>query len=125
MSEINYYPPIITELIELIGEEQTRNLVKRRGGSNLFVPKLNHQSWLELADDALDKLCKTYGGQALFIPRCHVALRQKRDQEIREARSEGKSINWLVQKFGLSNRRIIDICCEHNSERSQSSWLDM
>lgn len=119
------YPPIITELIELIGEAHTRNLVKQRGGSTVFVPKSNGRSWLDMDEDVLTKLCQTYGGQALFIPRCHVALRQQRDQAIRDARAEGKSIHWLVQKFCLSNRRIIEICGEHNVVTHQSSWLNM
>lgn len=116
-------PQIIKELIDLIGEEQTRILVKQRGGGSLFISNENNCPFDELNQSAWELLCQQYKGITLYIPRCYVALLHRRDEAIRAAKAEGKSINWLVQKFQLSNRRIIDICGD-NEESKQTSWID-
>lgn len=106
-------PPIVQEIIALIGERAAFRLIKRRGGRAMYVPRDGHalpdltgcieqRHWL--------MLCKRFGGGYLYLPKCHRAMLQRRNAWIRQARQDGKTIAELARMSGLTDRQLITIC---------------
>ncbi len=102
-------PKSINELIALIGEPDTLALVKLHGGSTLFFAK-NKAGYLGISSEASTKLYSLYVGCYLFIPRCHHALLDARNSQIKCDKNNGTPVKTLARKFNLTDRQIINIC---------------
>lgn len=114
-------PPILQDIVELIGMHATMKLVEHYGGVRLYVPKL------ELADDhilvrqigrrAAEKLHTIYGGELIEIPKAERALRAVRNARIRKQRSEGVLVSVVALQNRLTERQIRTICGEVEDDR--------
>jgi Mor family transcriptional regulator len=74
---------IAMELLALLGREKFRALQERFGGRRIWIPK---------------------SGGALLCRFCPT-----RDEHIRQLRHEGRSVAWIAQQFGLSEKRVYGI----------------
>lgn len=74
---------LTVELMTLLGPEKFRELQERFGGQRIWIPKAGGPT-----------LCR-------FCP--------TRDEHIRDLRALGKSVAWIAQKFGLSEKRVYGI----------------
>lgn len=102
---------IVNELCEAIGVDATRELVKNYGGVSIFIPKNGSvPPHINVDSASWTVLCSRFGGTAVYIPKCYKEFLQHRDAQIKAEYVQGASINSLVLKFKLSNRRIIAIC---------------
>ncbi len=119
-------PGIVQELVCLIGEAEALRLVKVVGGQALFFPTIGDKpAYLAevLTEGAWLKLCHRFGGGYVYIPKCHRTMLLQRNQWIRQARADGKSIRDLVCLTGLTDRQLITIC--GGSDSGEALQMDL
>ena len=114
-------PPILQDLVELIGLHPTMQLVQAYGGVRLYVPKLeldgDHSLVRLIGSEAAKKLQAMYGGEPHFdIPKAERALRAVRDNEIRTRRLH-TSVRLVALEYHLTERQIRTICGEMEDDR--------
>jgi Mor family transcriptional regulator len=122
MIDTDLLPPILQDIVELIGLQPTMRLVETYGGVRLYVPKLeledDHPLIRQIGREAAEKLQAMYGGEPHFdIPKAERALRAVRDARIRHLRSAGASTRTLALDNGLTERQIRTICGELEDDR--------
>lgn len=106
-------PQIILEIQKIIGDQATVKFVRHFGGMTISFPvdpKFFPESQECITFEDWKKLCQRFGGDRQFIPKDYKTLIAIRNRWIRHERDHGASVNDLVKKYGLSNRRIISIC---------------
>lgn len=90
--------------LDLIADLQanvTETIRHQQGGSEVEASKL--------AERIIDNLRRTYGGEAIYIPKGPTLRdRAARDRDIRR-RFNGNNIGELIQKTGLSRSQIYRI----------------
>lgn len=113
-------PPIIEEIVGVIGHGRAMALVHEFGGQELRVPSTeDSDTWAALAEvigeRSMGKLAKVYGGaDPIYIPFCTAALRAERNRKIigryealiREGHSTRGAVSVLVREFKLNHRHI-------------------
>lgn len=102
-------PPKLVEIAQYCGEEVARGLLMHFGGGHLFVPsKLpdGHQLACVLGYSSANKLVEMYGGETFQVPRAATALREFRNQAIRELYAGGHTQFQLARLYGLTERHI-------------------
>lgn len=118
-------PPILQDIVALVGLPLTMTLVQARGGVRLYVPKLelddDHYLVQLLGREAAEKLQNAYGGDEHFdIPKAERALRAVRDSKIRYQRRCDLSVSSLALEYRLTERQIRTICGELVDDRQVS-----
>ncbi len=121
-------PLFVIEIISLIGEAETQQLVKHLGGMSFYFPGQKVKRSLEcglscISHDSWQLLCKRYGGTYVFIPKCYKLMLNRRNTLIRVERAQGLSIQALCRKFNLTDRQIMHICGKAENKH-QLDWLD-
>lgn len=114
-------PPILQDLVALIGLPLTMSLVYAYGGTRLFVPKRevveNHYLATLLGIEAANKLVAHYGGEEHFdIPLAMRALKAVRNAQIRAER-QNESERVLARRYKTTERNIRLICGERVDDR--------
>ncbi|MEZ3140820.1 Mor transcription activator family protein [Citrobacter braakii] len=128
-------PDIITELVDLIGWHNTVKMIERLGGCSFLVSKIDNRSDSKrasllrkiLPDNDVRIIQKQYGGETIYIPRCHSALRQLRNLSfmadynrlIKSGQSQRFILMELCPKYGISDRwaqRIITESCDYHKQ---------
>lgn len=117
-------PPMARLLITVIGLRATTELVRVAGGTTIAIPlretragEARYESIVELiGPDAADSLVQNFGGEAIYIPRCHVALTECVYREIRRSfdhitrgTSSVQAVATLATRYGYSDRHIWSI----------------
>lgn len=118
-------PPILQDIVDLIGLRATMTLVECYGGVRLYVPKLeledDHPLICQIGREAAGKLQAMYGGEPHFdIPKAERALRAVRDARIRQLRGSGTPVRQLALEHRLTERQIRTICGEDGGDASQA-----
>lgn len=120
-SVASYLPPIVLEIVDIIGFPETEKLVRKLGGASVrfscgrfYFPKVVEAVGIENA-----KLLRHYfgGKQAPYIPRCAEALRILRNQRFKidfeQLKRQGMSGRMIMlelcPKYGISERHGWDI----------------
>ncbi len=106
--------PLVRRLVEVIGIVHTFSLLKARGGVPLRVPVSADRDSATLLkgilpDDAVLKLCATWPGQWLNLPKADRIITQVRDYYLRAER-EQLSRNDTALRYHLTPRQISNIC---------------
>lgn len=122
--DIDLLPPILQEIVELIGLHLAMKLVQQYGGVRLYVPKEDvspgHELVKLLGAAAVKRLQSRFGGDEHFdIPKAERALRAARDVGIK-ARRHNASCRSLAIEYRLTERRIRSICNDEDNDRQQS-----
>lgn len=112
----SYLPPIVQEMMEVIGFEATEQLVRKLGGTPIrfsygehYFPRLVEA----IGQKSAEKLQHHFDREVLYLPRCAIALRIMRNQrfvaEFERLRDEGVSgrmaMLTLCPKYGISDRQ--------------------
>lgn len=128
-SVADYLPPIVLDIVEIIGFESTEQLIRKLGGASVrfscgqfYYPKIVEAVGAENAN-----LLRHYfgGKQDPYIPRCAEALRMLRNQRFKAEFDALKQQNIsgrmamveLCPKFAISERHGWDII--HSFERQE------
>lgn len=134
-SVADYLPPIVLDIVEIIGFEQTEQLIRKFGGASVrfscgrfYYPKIVEAVGAENA-----KLLRHYfgGKQDPYIPRCAEALRMLRNQrfkaefdQLKAEKMSGRMIMLeLCPKFAISERHGWDIIHSFERQTAQQSTL--
>ncbi len=112
-------PPVIVEIIRLIGHGKAMALVHEFGGQNLRFPKGEGGAlWAALVEcigeRATRALCAALGGEEVYIAFCLLALKQDRNRKmiaryeklIKQGHSSRGAVSIMVQEYKLSYRQI-------------------
>ena len=116
-------PPILRDIVDLVGMHPTMKLVEAYGGVRLYVPKgelaEDHYLVRLIGREAAEKLQAMYGGEPHFdIPKAERAMRAVRDARIR-AQRPGTSVRALALEHRLTERQIRTICGELGEDDNQ------
>ena len=114
-------PPVIQELIRLIGHGKTMALVKEFGGQNLLIPKTDaSDAWHALAEvigePATKKLAEGFGQEHVYIALCHQAMKidQRRrivaryDKLLKDGHGSRAAVEMLVREFRPISYRWVE-----------------
>lgn len=120
-SHIDLLPPILQDMVELIGLALTMKLVEAHGGTRLFVPKRevagDHPLAKLIGSEAAQMLIDAYGGEEHFdIPLAMRALKAVRNAQIRAER-KNESERVLARRYQTTERNIRLICGERVDDR--------
>ncbi|OOH92186.1 mor transcription activator family protein [Pasteurellaceae bacterium 15-036681] len=128
-SVADYLPPIVLEIVDIIGFRETEKLIRKLGGAPIrfscgafYFPKVADAVGVDNAKE----LRYYFGGkESVYIPRCETALRMLRNQRfksefdsLREKGMSGRMIMVeLCPKFGISDRQGWDVIHSFNQQK--------
>lgn len=107
-----YLSPLLVELQEVIGLDNTLKIVERWGGVKLYVPQDipgNHKIAQLIGKEAADALARYCGLERLNIPLARDYRRAMRNNEIYTRHKAGESVNDLALEYGISARQLWEI----------------
>ncbi len=99
---------VYQELCEHLGEVYTERLCSVFGGRRIYISNVSSNSVVRyFGRDVGDRLLEAFGRGYMYIPMA--GLRRSRkviDEEIVEALTGGLSTNSIVDRLGVSKRRV-------------------
>lgn len=108
-------PPVMRQLIAVIGMEATIRLLRARGGQRVHVPESRSKLLTDIVGaESARQLCERFGGQELDLPKYDKVAQQLRDVAIRAERP-GASLNELAARHDLTRRHIQNILRDNES----------
>ncbi|MGU9776172.1 Mor transcription activator family protein [Salmonella enterica subsp. enterica serovar 3,10:z10:-] len=132
-------PPVVVELVDLIGYRHVATLIERLGGISFPVSQnvrtVGNRRADVLADtlpaDVVALVVQRFGGDVLYIPRCDAALRELRNRrflaEYRSALAGGESGRFalmnLCPRFGFSDRYAQQVIANAQQQTDQLALL--
>lgn len=132
-------PDIVNNISALIGYRSTLKLIQSIGGIDLVVPTGElKSSTAEMLINSVGKhdaltLMKAYGGERLYIPRCHVAMIQLRNQEfykkvtsmVAAGDTQTAAIHLYAPQHGFTERwAYVVLAAERSRACTQLSLFD-
>lgn len=119
MLPLNQLPASAQALAAVIGEHPALKLIQRLPGRSFEIPThVKRLSWevVEMiGPTAAEKLCRTYNGSTLYLPKCAKAARQVQyaiiQQRFTIATTQAhvparRAVDSLVAETGFSDRQI-------------------
>lgn len=105
-------PPLMRNLVRLIGLPETLRLLEARGGIPTYIPAHPDQSTelkAVLSAAALEALARSeYAGHRVELPKPDKVIAQLRNHAIRNARTQ-MSAAQVARTFGLTRRHVINL----------------
>jgi len=106
-------PPLLRQLVGLLGVAETLRLLEARGGLPLYIPTHPDQTALRdvIAPSALAALCASpLAGDTVDLPKSDKLLAQLRNHYLLEAVGSGaKSARAVAHELGITWRRVKQI----------------
>lgn len=108
-------PPLLQDIVRLIGLEPTMALVKHSGGLRIYIPTPEragpeHPFASVIGIDNLLKLAGEYGGLPHFqLPKAEKALIAVRNARIAQAYTTQKTARELASEYHLTEGQIVRI----------------
>lgn len=123
---VELLPKVLKDFVRLIGFDATMEIVKRRGGVRLYIPKnphIEHDLAKLIGLENLIKLSRVYGLEDHFdIPKAHRLMLQVRNDKIR-AEYGPKSAAQLAREHQLCERQIWSIVGPQSGHNSGQKSL--
>lgn len=133
----NFLPAVMIEIAQLIGYDQAYLLVKAIGGTDFAIPRGCEDSMrarqliAAIGQEDARILMEIYGGSRLYIPRCHLALTELRnqaffaaiEQDMALGSSQSAAIQAQAPRFGFSERWAYQLLNKKRQVRAQQSFL--
>ncbi len=115
------YPDSVQRIIELVGETEAINFIRKHGGITLYFKSCDNDK----GDRTWDILQKHFKGEILFIPRCYKLMLKNRNASIKADRHRGMSINQLAQKYKLTDRQIFNIVGHDSDTKTNDIFTEV
>lgn len=120
MINIELLPPVLREMVRVLGESAAFKLVEHLGGRRLIVPKR-----LKMEDPLLDllggkafaKLVNYSGGSVIELPKYDSVTRQLRHERVRACRALGLTGDQTATKTGYTRRQVMNIWAAANDHQ--------
>lgn len=125
--DINFLPPSLRELVDVIGITAAQKLVNEFGGLRLTVPvKMPEQHPLAqlLGLESARKLSHHYAQERLDVPKALSAIQAARNHQMRIDHARGVSTRQLAQREGLTERRVWEILADRPVDDRQADMFD-
>ena len=109
-------PSLIQELADAIGGPALEKLLGEYGGVHLRVPiraRPGHRLEHVIGDWAFKRLCATFGGECLSMPKRQSVRLEQRNLEIVAERMQGESVETIARRHDLTVRRVFSILAQH------------
>jgi hypothetical protein len=120
VAETNYDEAYVRrdQLLELLGERAATALLKRYGGTRIWIPAPDTPRFEELAAAlggraAACRLYEVFGGMRVALPALPVSLRNR----IRELSHQGKSRADVARELGVTVRYVYLVLAQEGSEK--------
>lgn len=122
-------PPLIQDLIRIMGLDATLALVEKYGGCVVHVPVseaaiAGHYLLAVISPEALKALIAEYQGEDINIPKAYRAIIAARNTRLKQDRQRGMTIRQLAQHYQLTERRIYDIIGVETNEQQLDLFGD-
>lgn len=112
MINIELLPPVLREMVRVLGESAAFKLVEHLGGRRLIVPKR-----LKMEDPLLDllggkafaKLVNYAPGSVIELPKYDSVTRQLRHERVRACRALGMTGDRTATETGYTRRQVMNI----------------
>lgn len=124
---LDYLPPSLRELVDVIGLTAAQKLVSEFGGLRLTVPvKMpeDHPLAQLLGWDAARTLSHHYAHERLDVPKALSAIQAVRNLQMRKDHAAGVSARQLALREGLTERRVWEILAEQPVDDRQSDMFE-
>lgn len=106
-----YLPDIVVELFDLIGQDETEALIEQFGGDSIFISEKGFcPPHIMISDAAWLILQGRFGGERVYIPKCHRQKLSERNKSIFNDRKIGMKVSQLCKKYNLTRSQIKLIC---------------
>ena len=106
-------PGRLRDLVRVLGEALAFDLVQKRGGTRLIVPKrvsAPHPLLDELGLPGFIALVDAYGGEVINdLPKYDSVARQLRHERVRQIRAADKTIDQVARATNYSRRQVMNI----------------
>lgn len=107
-------PPLAAEMIEVMGDQATMQLVNEMGGLYLCVPawplkrpSARYQRLEEIVGpEAAQRFADRWGNREIQVPKCAKALRLVRDRAIARAYDDKVPVPEIARRHNLTERHI-------------------
>jgi uncharacterized protein (DUF433 family) len=97
---------------DVLGIEGALALIRTRGGRKLTIParrRDEHPLAAEIGARNWARLLHHYRGQRINVPSVTVVSRPARNRLIQQAHRAGMTVDEIIRRFGLAERRIQQI----------------
>ncbi len=113
-------PPVVREIEQIAGWTAALRIVKRWGGTRLYVPERigeGHPLAQAAGLDAAAKLSRRFAGVHIEIPRAYRALCAERRAQIAARYAAGESAARLAREYGMHHRWIRWVVADARNKR--------
>ena len=103
------YPGVLAEIVQMIGEEATTQLIAQHGGTSIYIPntlKPGHPLSGLIGQESAQRLAHEFGGLTIEIPLAVMLQKEQRNKAIHADQAAGMSQSQLARKYRLSTRHI-------------------
>lgn len=100
---------LVSDLIDLIGLNDTLSLLRARGGERVYIPlEVTDGHWLleSVGKRSAETVCRYWGGDYLALPMGSKLKSAQRNVEIYRAREQGKSVKEIARLFETTERSV-------------------
>ena len=111
-ADIKALPPGVRDIVNLIGYENTMDLLGNRGGQTIYISRHpNKMNWLInlIGFDNTVKLSAQYGPNTYTLPKLDKLALMSRNKQIIAMHDSGATQSDIASRFGLSTRSIHNI----------------
>ncbi|MEZ5444910.1 MAG: Mor transcription activator family protein [Gammaproteobacteria bacterium] len=113
--DLSQLPHNARMVLNAIGPEATWRLIKARGGTRIYVPRLGEPIehsplYPILGAEALAALVNAFSGDQFILPRCMRYMVSRRNAEICRRHLAGEPVWALAVEFSLTESTVWQIC---------------
>jgi hypothetical protein len=122
LDRLNWYllPPLVRQIAERCGRSAAFALLREFNGRRIQVPVTPNESCIiaqRLTPEQFVALVRAYPGQEINVPRAYHAILGLRNDTIRAARQDGKSVAEIAVMWGLTERQVWKILGASKDDR--------
>lgn len=100
-------PPAALELIDLVGMEAAKSVLRAYGGQRLYIPAKPTDSLVQALGEAYARLlCQAYPSSYLDVPLCSKALQRLRNRQIMDDLAAGQSRSQVAASHRMTWRHV-------------------
>ena len=121
-------PGRLRDLVRVLGERLAFDLVQKRGGTRLIVPKrvsAPHPLLDALGLPGFIALVDAYGGEVIDdLPKYDSVARQLRHERVRQMRATDQTIDQVAMATNYSRRQVMNILAADGPDDRQYALFD-
>lgn len=108
-------PPTVERLARIVGQDNALTLAGACRNGRLYVPhRIAPDHWISktIGAESAVKVAREYGGEIIYLAKCHAIKVRFRNEAIHRLYGEGKSLRDLADLTGLTERMVRNVLAE-------------